>query len=650
MLKSSGKWLGAALALFLLNGWINLSLMQGWKDGRDVLDQLRYRLDDAAFILLFGILALVFWAMFAVLPRERGYLYLGMISLLTSLQLFWDWDDKVLLFGPWPDVPHGSLLVKCSITFLFFSLAAYMLKTGSQPITRAFRWAGGMLWTAILAALLLSGGDSLFVGLNFLFLAHVFFNMALCIWQFITLLRLQGQLEELRFIGLGFLLFSIVLLPDPVKDLLELIEGRSLGYLPVFWEQCLEDTFAWALLSLLVVFGIVFFRRFVQTMKDNQAVSEELKLKNAALELEVETRQRLDQLFSVLLRTYRTADLEQGVLREGQRYFQRYAFAMVKYDEAANTVGFEGIDGPFSPGRNMEESLRAEGSRLASGEVLVTPGMVLGAAGRAGDSMLFLAVYFKDGGLLTIGERETFALRLMCKYVSLFYEYFQLIESRFKELEQRPAERAPWLSKLFMQIAEKERKRLASDLHDEVLQELLHIRRILDRTPAEPSLRQEQYEQLRIGLDNAEYMIRETCRELMPSFLQDRGILHAISGLVEKTRLRADFQLEFQALPIKVSLNDDQMTALYRVVQELINNAVKHSEAGRVTLEIEQLDQAVHIRYEDNGKGMDTGAILSSTSRLGIKGLQERIRMLGGQVSIDSEPGQGVAVRCSIPL
>jgi len=61
-----------------------------------------------------------------------------------------------------------------------------------------------------------------------------------------------------------------------------------------------------------------------------------------------------------------------------------------------------------------------------------------------------------------------------------------------------------------MQIAEKERKRLASDLHDEVLQELLHIGRILDRTAAEPSLRQEQYEQLRIGLDNAEFMIRET--------------------------------------------------------------------------------------------------------------------------------------------
>jgi len=650
MLKSSGKWIGVALSLFLLNGLINLSLMQRWNDKRDGLEGLRYHLDDGIFILLFGFLALVFWAMFAVLPRERGYLYLGLISLLTSLQLFWDWEEKALLFGPWPDIPHGSLLVKCGITFLFFSLTAYMLKTGNQPITRALHWAGGILWTAILAALLLSAGNSLFAGLNFLFLAHMFLNMALCIWQFISLLRRQGHQEELRLIGCGFILFSIVLLPDPVKDLMELIEGRSLGYLPVLWEQCLEDTFAWALLSLLAVFGTVFFRRFVQTMRDNQAVSEELKLKNAALELEVETRQRLDRLFSVLLRTYRTADLEQCVLREGQRYFQRYAFARVKYDEAANTVDFEGIEGSFSPGRNMEEALRAEGSRLTSGEVLVTPGMVLGAAGRAGDSRLFLAVYSKEGGLLAIGERETFALRLMSKYVSLFYEYFQLIESRFKELEQRQAERAPWMSKLFMQIAEKERKRLASDLHDEVLQELLHIGRILDRTAAEPSLRQEQYEQLRIGLDNAEFMIRETCRELMPSFLQDRGILHAISGLVAKTRLRADFQLEYQALPINAPLNDEQITALYRVVQELINNAVKHSEAGRVTLEIEQLDQAVHIRYEDNGKGMDTEAILSSTSRLGIKGLLERIRMLDGQVSIDSESGKGVAVRCSIPL
>lgn len=650
MLKSSGKLLGTALFLFILNGLINYSLIQPLDGGLDVFDQLRYHLDDGAFILLFGFLALVFWAMFAVLPRERGYLYLGMISLLTSLQLFMDWDDKALLFGSWPDIPHGSLLVKCGMTFLSFSLAAYVLKTGDKPITRAFLWAGGILWAAVLAALLLPAGDSLFVVLNLLFLAHVFLNMTLCIWQFISLLRHKRQQEELRFIGSGFILFSIILLPDPVKDLLELIEGRRLGYLPVFWEQCLEDTFSWALLSLLGVFGIVFFRRFVQTMNDNTAVSEELKLKNAALKLEVETRQRLDQLFSILLRTYRAADLEQCVLREGQQYFLRHAFALVKYNEAANTVCFEGIDGSFSPGRDIEEALRTEGSRLSSGEVLVTPGMVLGAAGRTDDSRLFLAVYFKDGGLLTMEERETSALRLMSKYVSLFYEYFQLIESRFKELEQRPAERAPWLSKLFMQIAEKERKRLASDLHDEVLQELLHIRRILDRIPAEQSLRQEQYEQLRIGLDNAEFMIRETCRELMPSFLQDHGILHAISSLVEKTRLRADFQLAFQALPINASLNDEQMTVIYRVVQELINNAVKHSEAARVTLEIGQHDQALHIRYEDNGKGMDTEAILSSTSRLGLRGILERIRMLGGQVSLDSASGKGVAVRCSIPL
>ncbi|WP_276354508.1 sensor histidine kinase [Cohnella caldifontis] len=647
--KSIAKWTGTAGLLFAMNGWINLALMKPLPGGSEAFYAFRSRLDDAAFVLIFLLLAIVFWAMFAFLPRERGYSYLGTISLLTALQLFLDWDQKSLLFGPMPDIPHASLVVKSGIVFLFFSFIPYLLRTGKKPMTRVFRWAGGGLWTVIAAAWLCSAGDFTFGVLNALFLAHLFLNMALCVGQFLALLRRPEHQAELRFIGAGFLLFTVILLPDPVKDVMEQIQGRVLGYRMSFWEECFEDTFAWALLALLSVFGIAFFHRFVQTVKDNRAFTEELRRKHEALEQEAAVRHRLDQWVTELLGTYRIGDLEQVVVREGRRYFHPNAFALAEREAADGFVRFIGEGAGLSSGPDFVRPFAAECSKLKAGETAASSSLALGAVGNREGNRLFLAVFREDGGPLELAERDKFAFRLMAKYVSLLYEYFQMIDHRFKEIEQQQAERAPWLSKLFMQIAEKERRRLASDLHDETLQELLHLRRLLDRAAADRGER-ELLEPLRIGLENAEFMIRETCSELMPSFLSEQGVLRAVSRLVEKTRLRADFQLEFRAYPFEAVLSDEQSTAVYRVAQELINNAVKHSGANRVDLEIRQESDRLQVRYADDGKGMAAEEALSSTEGLGLRGVQERIRMLGGDMTLKSRPGAGVTLECRIPV
>jgi signal transduction histidine kinase len=649
MLKSVAQVSGAAALIFALNGFVNFGLMQPLAGGSEVFNRFRYHLDDAVFVLLFGFVAIVCWAMFAVLPKEKGYLCLGIISFFTSLQLFSEWDGKTLLFGDFPVIPYHSLAIKSGIVFVGFWCIGYLFERSRTLINRGLMWASGILWAAIAAASLLGASDPWFVAFNRLFLLLLLLNMALNVKQFMTLIRIHEHQSELRWLATGFILFMLVLLPDIGKDVLENMAGRALGYRMVFWEQSLEDTFPWALLELVTVFGVLFFRRFVHTLKDNRTVTEQLQSQNALLEQEVDTRQRLDQLLSVLLRAYRLADLEQSVLREGQRYFHPHSFVLVKYEEAKGLVGFEGADAPSSREGDIRAALRTRGNRLTSGEAIVTPSMVLGAAGGTDGIRLFLAVCSAEGGPILLEERERFALLLMSKYVSIFYEYFQLLEGRLKEMEQRQAGRAPWLSKLFMQIAENERKRLASDLHDEVLQELLHIRRLVERTPDGDWLDQDK-KQIGLGLDNAEFMIRETCRELMPSFLSDHGVLHAVSKMVDKTRLRADFQLEFRALPVTDPLSDEQTTAIYRVVQELINNAMKHSEADRVTLEVGQEDGALHIRYADDGKGMETGVDFSSTNRFGLRGIVERIRMVGGQVSVESEPARGMKVRCSVPL
>ncbi|WJH37374.1 histidine kinase [Paenibacillus sp. CC-CFT747] len=193
----------------------------------------------------------------------------------------------------------------------------------------------------------------------------------------------------------------------------------------------------------------------------------------------------------------------------------------------------------------------------------------------------------------------------MARYVSIFLDYFALLENRLAEWE-RSREEQPWVSKLFLQLAEKERKRLASDLHDEVLQELLHVRRQADGLSAAlPAPLAAGLDRLLLGLDNAEFLLRETCRELMPSFLAERGVGRAVDRLVEKTRLQADFELRYRAQPLTEELGEEEMVTVYRVIQELLSNAGKHSEAGTVDLFLGQ-------RTEPSSSGTPTTARGSS--------------------------------------
>jgi signal transduction histidine kinase len=645
-LKTAAKITAAAAVIFALNGLVNYFLMRPLAEQPQAINGLRYHLDDAVFVLLFIFAAIVFGGMFAVLPKERGYLYLAVLSLLTSLQLFSEWDDKKLLFGAFPEIPYSSLAIKSGTAFIAFLFIAYLLGAARERLSRGLILTSGVLWVMSLISTAAGADRPLFIVLNRLFIVLVLLNMAYYLVRFLFLIRDQKHRSELRWIAKGFILFMLILLPDIGKDLLEDLTGRTIGNRLVYWEQCLEDTFPWALLELVTVFGILFFRRFIQTLQDNKNVTSQLQSKNKTLQQEVETRQRLDQLLSVLTRAYRVSDLEDRVLREGQRYFLPYRFCLVKYQQAEGSVQIEGEGIAASQQHEILSYLK--GDHSAREQVSVIPSMVLAAAGGTTEMRLFLAVT-RHGIPIKLEDRDHFALQLMAKYVSIFYEYFQLIEARLNELEQRKSEHEPWLAKLFMQIAEKERKRLASDLHDEVLQELLNMRRLLERSSDEQLLKEEK-EQIRRGLENAEFMIRETCSELMPSFLSDHGILHAISKLVDKTRLRADFQLEYQSEPITDSLSDEQTTTIYRIVQELINNALKHSDARKVTLEVAQQDGLLNIRYSDDGKGMETGKDFSQTNRFGLRGISERVRMVGGSVSMESQPGRGMKILCAIPL
>ena len=196
-----------------------------------------------------------------------------------------------------------------------------------------------------------------------------------------------------------------------------------------------------------------------------------------------------------------------------------------------------------------------------------------------------------------------------------------------------------------LQGQEAERKRVAQELHDEVGQALtavmLQLSRLKKRSPAdlEEELREAQ-ETTRASLDD----VRRIARQLRPEALDDLGLVPALVALAttfaERTELRVGRRLEEDLPP----LSAEAELALFRVAQESLTNAARHSGSSRVELRLESDGDGVLLRVQDYGTGLN-GAPPGS----GIRGMRERALLIGGNLTVRSVPGGGAEVRLRVP-
>lgn len=246
-------------------------------------------------------------------------------------------------------------------------------------------------------------------------------------------------------------------------------------------------------------------------------------------------------------------------------------------------------------------------------------------------------------------------LKTITRYVSVLYDNFRLIEDLTKEMEELASNQATpsWLLRLLFNLAENERKRLSQDLHDAALQEQIIWYRKLDQLSTDPSISQavrEQLQQITQGLLDVIYQIRITCNELRPPMLKEEGIVSSLEALFEFTQMRADFSIGFNASEFAQTLNDEQLLGLYRIVQELLANATKHSNATHVMFTLSSDTERIRLVYEDNGIGMDVGSLKDSFGSMGMYGMEQRVRSMDGNISLHSSPNNGLVVHISIPV
>jgi two-component system sensor histidine kinase UhpB len=199
-----------------------------------------------------------------------------------------------------------------------------------------------------------------------------------------------------------------------------------------------------------------------------------------------------------------------------------------------------------------------------------------------------------------------------------------------------------------LQAQEEERTRVARDLHDEVNQSLtgLLLRLEAAREAAPPELEAELAETKALA-NQAMRELLSLARQLRPTALDDLGLKAAIAGQVEQLS-RGEIEAEFSAEGDFSSLDNDAQLVVYRVAQEALSNAARHSGARHVAVELRrsQVDGGVELKVSDDGRGF---AFDESEGGLGIGGMRERALLIGGELTIESRPGHGTTVRLTVP-
>ncbi|WP_215180371.1 ATP-binding protein [Paenibacillus albidus] len=306
-------------------------------------------------------------------------------------------------------------------------------------------------------------------------------------------------------------------------------------------------------------------------------------------------------------------------------------------------------------GPEMENIMQAIPLHPAVGELIALPRGACLAIGQYRMTSHLLWIDDKNNHTsLNLDERTW--LKTIANYSGIVYENLHLIEVLIEDLElqiKTQQDVPSWVLRLIFTLSENERRRLAADLHDAALQDQLIWYRKLESImldhPVTDQLR-EQLEQIKEGLLDVIHQIRQTCNELRPPLLKEMGLIEALEQLFAEERIRSNYSITLQTNITVLDLNDSQILAVYRIVQELLRNAGKHACASNIQIELEQKDEEIDFYYKDDGRGLELSQLQDSFRHMGISGIKERVRSLDGEIRFDSEPGRGFEVRLRFPL
>lgn len=207
-----------------------------------------------------------------------------------------------------------------------------------------------------------------------------------------------------------------------------------------------------------------------------------------------------------------------------------------------------------------------------------------------------------------------------------------------------------WLLRFLTSILEEDRRKIARELHDSLAQELIacalridYLRELTERM--DPTKISAEMGQISSELRQSALELRNIIFNLRADNVDNRGLFESIRILLGRTSQRHSIRLSYRLEGEEEQLSREEKLHLYRIVQEALNNAAKHSRSDRVEVELQVRGQLVHLSVRDFGTGFSLDEIERSDYKgFGLHSMRERAKLLGGKLEIRSEPGVGTEV------
>lgn len=252
----------------------------------------------------------------------------------------------------------------------------------------------------------------------------------------------------------------------------------------------------------------------------------------------------------------------------------------------------------------------------------------------------------KDGTQVDPVRSIADRLREIARENERLFQQMSAGEKRFRRLA-----RSVW------SVQETERRRLALELHDGIGQTLTALKNQLERLRApgrtRPGASEAAIEELIATASQALDELRSLARFLRPAVLDDLGLEPALRWLARNATQRFDLEVDLRVTGLSERLDPEIETLVFRVVQEALTNAAKHSGTTSAEVSVTRQSSILHVLVGDQGDGFDHRALLAreaGEAGVGLRGIRDRVELFSGTLRIDSAPGKGTTIEIRVPL